>query len=517
MYTCVVRVVRKECKVRKSNRFGIATVALVSCLVILLASNWQEPLGQASASGVRGVVGADSVGRALLAPFAPSLQATVTPGTEPELFADSPDAGRELQLPGAVRHRFVTVNSNVLTTTNRLRLNLFNDVSLHAVFDSRQSLREANGPGAGDGFIWRGHIEGVLHSQITVVVAPHVIAGNVLMPSGHDYFLRYAGDGVNSIHGVYDIDPMLIPPPDSQEHMAGGSASDKSQTGVLNGVPPHTGENGIAASGGLKAGVRVGVSNTGVHESPHPPGPSLIGVLVVYTPRALDVAGSEEALLSLVNLGTDYTNTSYHNSNIQQKIYLANFRLVDYQEVDPGTDLYRLYAPNDGYMDIVHTWRDLDHADLVTLVPCEPPTQSTSCSSFSGSSLGYHYDDPDPSAWGFNLVSVQSISGYIFAHELGHNMGAGHARTDFESPCPAYLPYDYACGYGSDAGQFKTVMTYHCPTIYCKGIQNFSNPNVLYCPSSDPCYPTGISPEADNSADNALMLNISGPLISSWR
>jgi hypothetical protein len=451
--------------------------------------------------------------------YAPSSapQVATTPGNETDLFADSRDLGSDVVWPGTVRHRFVTVNVDPLTNADRFRLNLFDDVSFIVVLDSMQSLKEANGPGAGDGFIWRGHIEDVEHGQVTFVVGPSTVAANIFLPTGNDYILRYAGDGTNTVHAVYDIDPKQLPEADDEGEHAGNvaksgsnlpAAGDATTSGFPNRdsgapvSPPAYKETSNLYKSSAAGGDALSSCPLGC--------PNLIGVLVVYTPSARDVAGGSSALLDIVNLAIDYANISYDNSDIDIRIYLSNFRLVRYTDVNPGTDLARIKDPADGYMDIVHTWRNtMDYADLVTLIGCEPATPGP-CSPATGVADLYNPSLPDPSAYGFSWLAVHSVS-YILAHELGHNMGGGHARWNGCNGS-AY----YACGYGVDAGGFHTVMAYNCPSGYCKGVQHFSNPDVSYCDGGS-CWPTGRSIWSSNSADNARMFNISGPVISSWR
>jgi hypothetical protein len=203
-------------------RSNSTMLMVVPCLVVLmLMSSWRTPLEQVSASGVieSGKVRKEITGQGPIltpVPATPTPQITATAGTAPDLFVDSPDPGREVLWPGAIRSRFVLIDPNLLTNANRLRLNLFNDTEFTAVLDSRQSRVDAFGPAAGPGFIWQGHIEGILSSQVTLVSGISSVAGNIFLPVGYDYILRYAGDGANGIHGVYGVDSSLIPPPDEQ-------------------------------------------------------------------------------------------------------------------------------------------------------------------------------------------------------------------------------------------------------------------------------------------------------------
>ncbi len=84
-----------------------------------------------------------------------------------------------------------------------------------------------------------------------------------------------------------------------------------------------------------------------------------------------------------------------------------------------STDLSRLRATNDGYMDELHSLRDSYGADLVSLIENEPAYcgyayRMTSLSTSFASSA-------------FSVVHHSCATGYYsFAHEIGHNQGAHH-------------------------------------------------------------------------------------------
>lgn len=425
------------------------------------------------------------------------LSATQTPYVAEPLFAAATSPGRDYPWPSIVRKRFITINHALLTSTNRFTLNMFSDTSLTAVLEQRQDRREALGPAAGDGFIWRGHIENVEQSQVTLVVGDDTVVGNIYLPDvSNHYHIGYAGDGTSDVYAVYEIDHHQIP---------------RGQGLIPEELNPFS-------------------SN----EVPDPP-PALctgcstaIGYLVLYTPAAKAWIGGQKHLENAVALGVDYANIAYTNSNINQQLSLNNIREIDYVEFYstvppnvgyfPRIDLDRLTFPNDGWMDIVHHeegsyergWRQIDRADLVSLVEH---------AKFGG--LGWIFADEDP-AWGFNNFDIDALSqgGGILAHELGHNMGCGHARHNGTG---GYRTWSW--GYGDITGRFHDIMAYDCPTGAggpCPQIQQFSNPDVLYCPCTGPdcpqvCLPTGIPYQEPDSADCARTFTETGPIISNWR
>lgn len=494
------------------RKFSGAIAVLVCCLLVFAANQIvnRDQQVQAAPAQTRAVV--VSVAR---------VRATLTPDSQPRLFIASPEAGREIDWPGVVRQRFVTVDLQLLASATRLTLNLFDDSSYTAVLDSRQSRREALGAEAGDGLIWQGHIEGVLGSQVTLVSGTSWVAGNIFTTTGRDYIVRYADDGINSVHGVYEIDASRIPPPDERAspdrgfglgHFQADTSAHISSFGSVGSISdPQAVPKGSAGNPDEHVSskdIPLCITNC----------PAEIGLLVVYTPAAVAHVGGTQALLNLVVLGLNDINNSFSNSHIDNHnnkyahMYLAHFNQVNYVEVGWSTDLARLQDPNDGYMDEVHGWRNtLYSADLVTLVTHE-------ASPAAGAGYAYTPNDPDPPRWGFNWVNVGSVGGSALTHEIGHNMGGGHARWD-SVPCGSA---PYACGYGVDYGtqSFHTVMAYNPPSgNYAIGIPYFSNPDIDWCGNSDHlCFPTGIDPNNPQSgADNALMLTTSAPIIAHWR
>ena len=107
-------------------------------------------------------------------------------GGEIELFVESTNS----QAPAGtasdkrvLRTRFADVNLDALAAqaggapgrpagVGNIRLNLFDDTSFAAVPDRI----EVTGPGR---FAWTGHLEGVELSEVTLVVADRVLAGNI--------------------------------------------------------------------------------------------------------------------------------------------------------------------------------------------------------------------------------------------------------------------------------------------------------------------------------------------------
>ncbi len=94
-----------------------------------------------------------------------------------------------------------------------------------------------------------------------------------------------------------------------------------------------------------------------------------VDIMVVYTPAIRTVRGSHDAVRAAAQLAVDVSNTIYQNSQIPLRARLVLVAEVDYDESRDTFETHRnrLRDNGDGYMDIVHTWRDLYRADDVAL------------------------------------------------------------------------------------------------------------------------------------------------------
>lgn len=205
-----------------------------------------------------------------------------------------------------------------------------------------------------------------------------------------------------------------------------------------------------------------------------------------------------------IQLNVDWTNEAYRNSKIKQVLRLADAWEVAYTEAaDIGNRthvaLSDLANPSDGVIDGVHGARDAVGADLVSLW----------C--FHGCGKADLFTGLATSA--FSVANWSDSA--VFAHEVGHNMGAGHARDDMAGG--GSFPYSW--GYTDPNDAWKTIMSYGAGCGYaCSTIQYFSNPNVSYngTPTGRPDGSVDASGNPD-SADNARTHTETAPTVSTFR
>ena len=205
-----------------------------------------------------------------------------------------------------------------------------------------------------------------------------------------------------------------------------------------------------------------------------------IDVLIVYTTAVRKAVGGQLEAEALIDLKIAETNQAYADSGIYMRLFLTRAAEVEYQETGKGsTDLGRLRESDDGYMDIVHEWRDYTGSDVVhllvknsdvlgiaTILPVHP---------------GYAWQ-----AFGLSLYNEVSTT---MAHEIGHNMSLKHDRHVH----PGTPSTDYSHGYVNQAGldpngdksrRWRTIMGYdtQCSDkgFNCVQPLRFSNPDQTY-------------------------------------
>ncbi len=404
------------------------------------------------------------------------LVTSAVPGAAQVLFGEAP-ASRSVDSDaglGVVRSRPVRVRLGRIPGASAreatlgvlpprghlLVLNLFPGVVVRA--------RMTRSERAGRALVWAGRIEGRPLGDVVLAIVDGVMSGSAVWPGGA-YRIRYDG----STHVVEELDHGLFPEDGCFEEVPGGAA-DVTTEPIVN------------ADDG-----------------------SLIDVLVVYTPAARAAAGGTPAIQALINTAVAETNTGYANSGVIQRLRLAAAQEIGYAEsgtttTDMSTDLSRVTGTADGYMDSVHALRDAYHADLVSLIVTGYNNYYGAC----GIAWLMAGNNPAFGPNAFSVIDRTCATGYYsFGHELGHNMGLNHARTD-PVGTGAY-PYSY--GYKDPGNAFRTVMAYNCP-VNCTRILHFSNPNVLFGGN-----PTGIAEASPSSAYNALSLNNTRVTVANWR
>jgi hypothetical protein len=410
--------------------------------------------------------------------------AAIAPGPtglfEPAIdsLALSPDG------PNIIRSRVVTINYEQLSQ-QRIRLNLFPDAAVIAVRDRI----ETNASGS---YSWIGTIEGMEGSVVVLVVRDEMVTGIITTPIGA-FTIRPLRKG---LHAILETDQRYALPP------VAGVLRDYLIPDLQQNSKSMTSASASAADDG-----------------------SIIDLMVIYTDDAADAT-----LISEIEGAVAWTNQSYINSDINQRIWLTHTEEVQYDEEDPADhggnrlswDLNNITNANDGVIDGVHPTRNHYHADFTLFVVENADNNPNVCRGMAWIQ--------DPINAGFEnraFATMESCLDWgqsVFTHELGHNMGARHDWYVDDTASP----YTYAHGYVPTNYAFRTIMAYgsECSDqgANCPPIPNFSNPNITYngqptgVDASGPSNcTTGAVPNPRCQADNHSTLNNSAITNANFR
>ncbi len=168
-----------------------------------------------------------------------------------------------------------------------LELNLFEDTSFTAVLNRIDPTAR--------GFVWSGQIPAIPMSTVSLATEDGVMHGIVLTPQS-TYVVRFIANG---LYAIDEIDQDAFPP--EAEPVPMDARADTAP------LPDDV-------------------------EPPHGDSASFIDIMVVYTPAARTAAGGTSAINALIANAISVTNTAYANSNITQRLRLANASEVSYAE-----------------------------------------------------------------------------------------------------------------------------------------------------------------------------------------
>ena len=225
---------------------------------------------------------------------------------------------------------------------------------------------------------------------------------------------------------------------------------------------------------------------------------SVIDLMVLYTPQALSDAGSIAALDKRLERSIADTNLAMGNSLVSAGLRLVHEQEVNYTESGVlNTDLSNLQQGR-GVFNNLEALRDQYGADLVSLW----------VGSGSGNEAGLafqpdNFSTPQPD-YGYSVIEEPyADDNYVFAHEIAHNLGAGHDRSD---PTPRRIPYAY--------GQTFQLGNYTVGDIMSDvdRIPYYSNPSVTF-----DGIPTGSPDNSSQPADNARVMNEFAPIVANFR
>ena len=400
----------------------------------------------------------------------------------PDLFGDAVEIPDTPLPPGALRRRFVTIDTKALLGTDSeknpegVTLNFFDDVQLIGMRD-RIEVRGLND------LTWYGKVSEDPFSSIVLVLGPSGWVGGVSSGSKKYLFKRveepiYELIEANAERPNYEND-MIVPPAD--RHLKKSTMEEEehekhpqSPLGALAGIPADDGK--------------------------------VVDVLVAYTAGAVTSAKAQSGdINTYLQYFLSHANLAHSNSGTGMRLRIVHSYQTSYTEVGGtlATDLTRLADKTDGYIDEVHAKRDLYGADLVYLL-IGHSTGSTAGVAYLAQPTGSY---GDPSEYGFAVSkaltsSTIDFNAQTFTHEIGHNLGCAHDRPN-SSVSGAY---SYSYGWGQN-GNYGTIMSYVGTTIYY-----FSNPSITIGGTT-----IGVVESSPSSANNTLSIQNMRDDIAAYR
>lgn len=226
-----------------------------------------------------------------------------------------------------------------------------------------------------------------------------------------------------------------------------------------------------------------------------------IDLLIAYTEAAKDYAENQSGFGSIEGVIAQSLNISQQaidNSNLALEIRLVHFYETDYDDDDnlsvSGSDHLRRFTrgtnnqvnfcqPNDqncdeadwdGFMEEVHELRDQYGADLVALYASNPNTGGIA---WLLNSVNGRQD------LGFSVNRIQQVANTeTVIHELGHNMGLSHSRTQQENAAGITGGlFEFSTGhqYNAGANTYATVMAYNDSNTDGR-VPVFSSPDIQF-------------------------------------
>jgi hypothetical protein len=329
--------------------------------------------------------------------------------------------------------------------------------------------------GAAGGLVWRGRFaeDDPDHVSITLSLHEGVVVGSfeagalrhtlrpgaggatVLTTSAADASLRCAVGGEE----------------DPQRRAGGGLAAEIPVTG------PEPGPE--AAGGGAAEAAAEGAST--------------LSIVVLHLPTLTEAWGGKRFAVAYAHHAVDSLNTAFQNSRIAHRA-----RLTDVREWRPTGffgNITRLpdLAADDAWVSGV---RDQAGGDLVVIL-ADRASSFGGCGYANVMYLSRFGPQMAPLAFSTTNADCEGHDHFIFAHEIGHNLGGQHNP---EATVPSNPVFPYALGYYRNG--VGTIMAYGNNTLL------YSNPSVIV---------RGERAGIEGERDNARALRQTIPVVAAFR
>lgn len=292
--------------------------------------------------------------------------------------------------------------------------------------------------GAGD-LMWSGALPGAGHDSVVLTVEGGRLVGWFGEPGGVRYRISARPDGGGQMASSFGL-----PGREPEAFCPVGSDSD-----------PRLREQARLPAGAMAVDLPARVAAPQNHEQ--------LDILVVYTSTAARNWGGQADARAAIRSAGDYLNMVLRNGNIgvsARIIHMAQLSGLD-RVARGGADLYGSSIITQLRYDGEALRLRREHgADLVHLFTGESPWAL-------GGACGQHYllgrgdsaEEFSEYAYGWTSNAC-SDDGPIFAHEVGHGLGAHHDPANGGSPRTAFRPYAFGHGNLDRIPNVGTIMSY---------------------------------------------------------
>ena len=255
-------------------------------------------------------------------------------------------------------------------------------------------------------------------------------------------------------------------------------ASFRSGPNVVFGGKTSSGSSGGGGGGGTNPPPPPGGGGGGTNPPPPPGGggnskpPDAnpeIDILVVYTDGAAQAKGGDAGIKAEAGVAVGNVNTAFKNSGLKCTAKLAG--TAKWNHTSSGNLSSDITALSKDAA--ITSLRTSNKADLVAAIVPGAASGNTGIGSLPSGTGGNK-----AACWSVTKVSAIGAPARSFTHEIGHNLGCGHAKDQGGSGGAESTSYGWRFS-GSDGKNYRTLLSYQKNPTEPR-IPYFSNPSVNY-------------------------------------